>query len=266
MSRPVTGSAPTVIEVRNVVKEFRLGTFHGLRNLARRALGRSRAPNFRALHDVSFSVRRGEVVGIVGHNGAGKSTLLKLLSNISQPTSGRVRVHGRVAPLIEVGAGMVGDMTGRENIYLNGAILGIDRAELDRKFDEIVEFAELARFIDTPMKRYSSGMQVRLGFAIATAVESDILIVDEVLAVGDVAFQRKCLDRLDEIIHREQRTVLVVSHQVRQLERFCSRVILLDRGRLAMDGEPAVVCGELFARSNDTVSYTHLTLPTNREV
>ncbi|MDE2146252.1 MAG: ABC transporter ATP-binding protein, partial [Burkholderiales bacterium] len=186
-----------IIEVDHVTKEFRLGQLTGLGQSLRNGLSRlrglpvaERAP-FKALDDVNFSVQPGEVLGIIGHNGAGKSTLLKTLAGISQPTHGKVRVNGRVAPLIEVGAGLVPDMTGRENVFLNATILGMKRQEIKRKFDEIVEFAEMSSFIDTPVKRYSSGMQVRLGFAIATAVEADVLIVDEVLAVGDLAFQRK---------------------------------------------------------------------------
>ena len=172
------------------------------------------------------------MVGIIGHNGAGKSTLLKMLARISTPTSGSVKVNGRISPLIEVGAGFVPDFTGRENVYLNASILGMKKKEIDRKFDEIVDFAEMAEFIDTPVKRYSSGMQVKLAFAVATSVESEILIVDEVLAVGDLAFQRKCIDRMDTLIRRDGRTVLVVSHNIRQIERLCSRALLLDHGRL----------------------------------
>jgi ABC-type polysaccharide/polyol phosphate transport system ATPase subunit len=254
-----------VITVEGVTKEFRLGAMQGLVSMAGSLLGRkARTPPFKALDDVSFSVEAGEVVGLVGSNGAGKSTLLKLLSNISKPTRGRVKVVGRVAPLIEVGAGLVGDLTGRENVYLNGAILGISKAELDRKFDEIVAFAEIERFIDTPLKRYSSGMQVRLGFAVATSVESDILIVDEVLAVGDVAFQRKCLDRMEDIIRHQDRTVFVVSHHIRQLERFCSRVILLERGKLVMDGGATEVCTEFFARSNAAIKANIAQQPADR--
>jgi lipopolysaccharide transport system ATP-binding protein len=193
------------------------------------------------------------VVGIIGHNGAGKSTLLKLLARISAPTSGRVKVSGRIAPLIEVGAGFVPDFTGRENLYLNGSILGMSKREIDRKFEEIVQFADIAAFIDTPVKRYSSGMQVRLAFSLATSADAEILIVDEVLAVGDLAFQRKCLDRMDEIAKRKDCTILVVSHNVRQLERFCSRVLLFERGQLVKDGKSADVCNEFFTKSNETI-------------
>lgn len=238
----------SIISVEHVVKEFRLGAHAGLRGRlarsARRLLGReqeAQAP-FRALDDVSFKVEAGEVLGIIGHNGAGKSTLLKLISRISTPTRGRVSVTGRIAPLIEVGAGFVPDFTGRENVYLNGTILGMSRREIDRKFDEIVAFSEIGDFIDTPVKRYSSGMQVKLAFAVATAVESEILVVDEVLAVGDVAFQRKCLDRMEQLISGDGRTVLLVGHNIRQLERICSRMIMLKAGQIVQDGEPGAVC------------------------
>ncbi len=232
-----------VIEVKNLTKEYRLGALEGLRATAKRLLGRApEAPKrqFKALDDVSFSVKRGEVVGIIGHNGAGKSTLLKHLCQITTPTSGSVTVRGQVAPLIEVGAGLVGDMTGRENIYLNASILGLTRAEIDGKVDKIIAFAELESFIDTPIKRYSSGMQVRLGYAIATAVKSEVLIVDEVLAVGDIAFQRKCIRQMMSMMNESNRTILIVGHNIRQLQRLCTRLIMLDHGRLVCDGEPDV--------------------------
>jgi lipopolysaccharide transport system ATP-binding protein len=239
----LTGTAteePPVIEVRNLVKEYRLGALEGVKTLAKRLLGQPVPPRqrFRALDDVSFSIRRGEVVGIIGHNGAGKSTLLKMLCNITTPTSGSVTVRGRVAPLIEVGAGLVGDMTGRENIYLNASILGLTRAEIEDRIDEIIDFAELKEFIDTPIKRYSSGMQIKLGFAIATAVDANILLIDEVLAVGDIAFQRKCFERLDALVKDASRTILVVGHNIRQLERICSRIVWLARGSIAGEGAP----------------------------
>src|SRR4051812_34573388 len=184
-------TAMAIIELRNVTKQFKLGQGRSLREslvagFARLAGRASSAPKeFYALQDLNLSIEPGEVVGIIGHNGAGKSTMLKVLAGISTPTHGSVAVRGRVAPLIEIGAGLVAELTGRENIYLNGTILGMRRAEIRRKFDEIIAFAELEGFIDTPVKRYSSGMQMRLGFAIATAVDADILIIDEVLAVGD---------------------------------------------------------------------------------
>lgn len=245
-----------IIEVNHVTKEFRLGALHSIKQTMLNTVARLRGhpaqarPLFKALDDVDFKVEQGEVLGIIGHNGAGKSTLLKMLANISAPTRGSVKVKGKVAPLIEVGAGLVGDLTGRENIYLNGAILGISKAEIRRKFDDIVAFAELEKFIDTPIKRYSSGMQVRLGFSIATSVESDILIVDEVLAVGDLAFQRKCFDRMEELIKRQGKTVLIVSHNIRQIQRLCTRVAILDHGRITREGNPQKIC-DLFYEQND---------------
>lgn len=245
-----------IIEFDHVTKEFGLGQIQTFRQAASQAMHRlkgtpaERVQPFQALQDISLSVEEGEVLGIIGHNGAGKSTFLKLLASISQPTHGRISVRGRVAPLIEVGAGLVQDLTGRENIYVNGAILGMRRREIQRKFDEIVSFAELEQFIDTPIKRYSSGMQIRLGFSIATCVEAEILIIDEVLAVGDLAFQRKCFDRMEDLIKRQGRTVLIVSHNIRQIERLCGRAILLDHGRIANDGAPTEVCNAFFDQSN----------------
>ena len=214
-----------IIEVNHVTKEYRLGKQHSFKQTIYDIFSRLRGKNiverplFKALDNVDFRVEEGEVLGIIGHNGAGKSTLLKLLAHVTVPTSGNVKVKGNVAPLIEVGAGLVPDLTGRENIYLNGTILGMKRSEIDKKFDDIVTFAELDEFIDTPIKRFSSGMQVRLGFSIATSIDADILIVDEVLAVGDLAFQRKCFDRMENMIRLQGKTVLVVSHNIRQIQR-----------------------------------------------
>lgn len=192
---------------------------------------------FWALKDVSFEVKRGEVVGIIGRNGAGKSTLLKILSQITEPTSGEVRMKGRVASLLEVGTGFHPELTGRENIYLNGAILGMKRAEITRKFDEIVAFAEVEKFLDTPVKRYSSGMYVRLAFAVAAHLEPEILIVDEVLAVGDAQFQKKCLGKMQEVSKGEGRTVLFVSHNMAAIRSLCTSGIYLDRGSCRYCGE-----------------------------
>src|SRR5438128_9630341 len=188
-----------------------------------------------ALKDVSFEVKHGEVVGIIGRNGAGKSTLLKILSRITEPTEGRARIHGRVGSLLEVGTGFHPELTGRENIYLNGAILGMRKAEIDRKFDEIVTFAELERFVDTPVKHYSSGMYVRLAFAVAAHLEPEILLVDEVLAVGDAAFQKKCLGKMDSVA-REGRTVLFVSHNLQAISTLTERSLLLSHGHCVGDG------------------------------
>ena len=189
-----------------------------------------------ALHNVTHEIRRGEVVGIIGGNGAGKSTLLKILSRITTPTEGEAEIHGRVGSLLEIGTGFHPDLTGRENIFLNGAILGMRRAEMERKFDDIVDFAEVGEFIDTPVKHYSSGMYVRLGFAVAAQMEPEILIVDEVLAVGDVHFQRKCLGKLDDVA-RGGRTVLFVSHNMAAVQRLCTSAMLLDHGSLVRVGD-----------------------------
>lgn len=196
-----------------------------------------------ALKDVSFEVHRGEVVGIIGRNGAGKSTLLKILSRITEPTKGYAEIHGRVGSLLEVGTGFHPELTGRENIYLNGAILGMKRAEIDRQFDEIVAFAEIERFLDTPVKRYSSGMYVRLAFAVAAHLEPEILLVDEVLAVGDAAFQKKCLGKMGDVA-REGRTVLFVSHNMAAVMNLCRRAILLNRGEISQQGPVQLVTQE----------------------
>jgi len=196
---------------------------------------------FLALNDVSFDVRRGEVMGIIGRNGAGKSTLLKILSRITEPTSGRAELNGRVGSLLEVGTGFHGDLTGRENIFLSGAILGMRREEIRRKFDDIVAFAEVERFIDTPVKFYSSGMYVRLAFAVAAHLEPEILIVDEVLAVGDIEFQKKCLGKMGDVA-KQARTVVFVSHNMGAISKLCSRAIWLERGQVVAEGmTPEVV-------------------------
>ncbi|MGZ6315788.1 MAG: ABC transporter ATP-binding protein [Anaerolineales bacterium] len=207
-----------------------------------------------ALEDVSFEVKRGETVGIIGRNGAGKSTLLKILSRITKPTRGTVDLFGRVGSLLEVGTGFHPELTGRENVYLNGAILGMSRKEIEGKFDEIVEFAEVRKFLDTPVKFYSSGMYVRLAFAIAAHLEPEILIVDEVLAVGDAAFQRKCLGKMGDV-SKHGRTVLFVSHNVSAINRLCSRTVLLDAGHLVLDGPTAeVTTAYLMGEGNSTAS------------
>jgi lipopolysaccharide transport system ATP-binding protein len=216
-----------------------------VRDLGRRAAdlvrGRSGSEKptkeaFWALKDINFEVAPGEVVGVIGRNGAGKSTLLKVLSRITEPSQGRVAIGGRVASLLEVGTGFHPELTGRENIYLNGSILGMSRREIQRKFDEIVDFAAIERFIDTPVKRYSSGMQVRLAFSVAAHLEPEILVVDEVLAVGDAEFQKKCLGKMGEVSSRDGRTVLFVSHQLGLVSRLCTRGVLLSSGRIDFDG------------------------------
>ncbi len=200
--------------------------------------------DFWALRDVDLVVRRGETVGITGPNGSGKSTLLKVLSGILRPTSGDVQVNGRVASLLELGAGFDGELTGRENVYLNSALLGVPKAETDRLFDKIVEFSELSDFIDNPVKHYSSGMYIRLGFAVAVHVDPDLLIIDEVLAVGDAAFQQKCIDRI-RLFQREGKTILFVSHSSSQVTSLCSRALLLDHGCVVFDGTPEATVSRL---------------------
>src|SRR5262245_52345252 len=209
----------------------------------------SNSNTFWALKDVSFEVKRGEVVGIIGRNGAGKSTLLKILSRIVEPTTGRAEIHGRVGSLLEVGTGFHPELTGRDNIYLNGAILGMKRVEIRRKFDEIVAFADIERFLDTPVKRYSSGMYVRLAFAVAAHLDPEVLIVDEVLAVGDGAFQKKCLGKMQDVASGG-RTVLFVSHNMAAVSRLCSRGILLRQGRVVADGRIAQVVSTYLGGSN----------------
>jgi lipopolysaccharide transport system ATP-binding protein len=239
-----------IIKVENLSKRYRLrhqserGSYVTLREvIADRFRGLFRTPkiarpvreDFWAVKDLSFEIKRGEVVGIIGRNGAGKSTLLKILSRITAPSEGRVRLRGRIASLLEVGTGFHPELTGRENIFLNGAILGMTKAEIRRKFDEIVAFSEIEKFLDTPVKRYSSGMYVRLAFAVAAHLEPEILIVDEVLAVGDVEFQKKCLGRMHDVA-TAGRTVLFVSHNLQAVSLLCSRGMLLRSGTLAYDG------------------------------
>lgn len=248
-----------IIEVNHLTKEYQLGHLTSLKETALNALRRltfqpvKERERFKALDDVNFHIDEGEVVGIIGHNGAGKSTLLKHLAHISKPTKGEVIVRGSVAPLIEVGAGVNPELTGRENIFLNGAILGIPKKIIRKKLDEIIEFSELEQFIDTPVKRYSSGMTVKLGFSIATSMDADILIIDEVLAVGDLAFQRKCFDRMETLIKKQGKTVLLVSHNIRQIERISTRTLLLDHGRIFADDHPISVCNLFYEKTADQI-------------
>ena len=244
----------TVIKVENLSKKYiinhqRRGGYttlrddvtNGAKKWGRKILSpfththQSTTEEFFALKDVSFEIKQGDRVGIIGRNGAGKSTLLKVLSRITEPTSGRIEIDGRVASLLEVGTGFHPELTGRENIYLNGAILGMAHKEIKRKFDEIVAFAEVEKFLDTPVKRFSSGMYVRLAFAVAAHLEPEILVVDEVLAVGDAQFQKKCLGKMEEVSSKEGRTVLFVSHNMSAIESLCNRGILLESGGLSSD-------------------------------
>ena len=248
-----------VVKAEGLGKRYRVGRGGGsytalrdvlaqrARGLAAAALGRTRPgadersdPDFWALREASFEIRRGEVVGIIGRNGAGKSTLLKVLSRITAPSEGRVTVRGRIASLLEVGTGFHPELTGRENVFLNGAILGMSRAEIRRKFDEIVAFAETEAFLDTPVKHYSSGMYVRLAFAVAAHLEAEILVVDEVLAVGDAEFQARCLGKMGDLAS-SGRTVLFVSHNLSALERLCGSALLLEKGRIVAQGAVAPV-------------------------
>ena len=261
----------TIIRVEDLGKKYQLGRnaiqdgaryrtlrdtlTDGARSIFRNPKSASRdssTEEFWALRDVGFGVSQGEVVGIIGRNGAGKSTLLKILSRITEPTTGKIGIKGRVASLLEVGTGFHPELTGRENIFLNGAILGMGRAEIKAKFDEIVAFADVERFLETPVKRYSSGMYVRLAFAVAAHLEPEILIVDEVLAVGDAEFQKKCLGKMQQVA-KGGRTVLFVSHSMPAVTRLCSRCLLLDAGRLVQDG-PASEVAAFYLRSGQGLS------------
>ena len=258
------------IRIEHVSKEYRLGAIGGgtlrgdLQSLMARIKGRE-DPNskigsdsskrmgerFLALDDVSFEVKKGEALGIIGHNGAGKSTLLKLLSRVTAPTKGTIRYIGRSASMLEVGTGFHPELTGRENVYMNGAILGMTKAEIDRKFDQIVEFAEMEKFIDTPVKRYSSGMYVKLAFAVAAHLDSEIMVMDEVLAVGDMKFQKKCLGKMGDAANTEGRTVLYVSHNMNTIRQLCTRCIVLDHGKLIFDGDVEKAIGIYMDLSRD---------------
>jgi lipopolysaccharide transport system ATP-binding protein len=249
------------VQVENLSKQYKIGVAKYRHDTLRDQLADGLKMLFRrngrlypsedtiwALKDVSFEVREGDVVGIIGRNGAGKSTLLKILSRITEPTSGRAKIHGRVSSLLEVGTGFHVELTGRENIYLNGAILGMRRAEITRKFDEIVAFAETEKFIDTPVKHYSSGMHLRLAFAVAAHLEPEILIVDEVLAVGDAAFQKKCLGKMSDVA-QEGRTVLFVSHNMAAVRSLCGRAIWLNLGRVRQIGNVDTIVSEYIQAS-----------------
>jgi len=245
----------TMLKVSHVSKQYKLGQIGGttLREEIQRWNAKRRhqedptkkigTPNyefgelFMALDDVSFKVEKGERVGIIGHNGAGKSTLLKLISRITAPTSGDIWMNGRVASMLEVGTGFHGELTGRENIYMNGAILGMKKKEIDAKIEDIIEFSECRQFIDTPVKRYSSGMYVKLAFSVAAHLDSEIMIMDEVLAVGDMAFQKKCLEKMNDVSKSEARTILYVSHNMNTIRQLCDRCIVLDHGKVIFNGD-----------------------------
>ncbi len=249
------------IKIEHVSKEYRLGAIGGgtlrgdLQSWWARVRGKEdpnlkldqttgrKGDRFLALDDVSFEVKKGEAVGIIGHNGAGKSTLLKLLSRVTAPTKGSISYNGRIASMLEVGTGFHPELTGRENVYMNGAILGMSKAEIDKKFDEIVAFAEMEKFIDTPVKRYSSGMYVKLAFAVAAHLDSEIMIMDEVLAVGDMKFQQKCLGKMGDAANNEGRTVLYVSHNMNTIRQLCTRCVVLDHGKVIFDGDVETAIG-----------------------
>ncbi len=273
----------TAIAVKNLSKRYSIGSVasvddcmkynppglrHAIDDLLRNPLkwwkNRSiKKEDFWALQDASFEVKAGEVVAVIGRNGAGKSTLLKILSRITEPTTGRIEINGRIASLLEIGTGFHAELTGRENIFLNGAILGMTRAEIKRKFDEIVAFSEIEKFLDTPVKRYSSGMYVRLAFSVAAHLEPEILIVDEVLAVGDTAFQKKCLGKMQEVSKNHGRTVLFVSHNMSAILQLTSRAIVLDKGRVIFNG-PTEKAVERYAGAignNSTVFFPVEKLP-----
>ena len=244
-----------ILKIDKVTKQYKLGQIGGttLRDELQRVRAKRRGeedPTKRigakdynkgetcmALDGVSFEVKKGERVGIIGHNGAGKSTLLKLISRVTAPTSGRIGLNGRVASMLEVGTGFHGELTGRENIYMNGAILGMTKKEIDAKIEDIIEFSEVRQFIDTPVKRYSSGMYVKLAFSVAAHLDSEIMIMDEVLAVGDMAFQKKCLEKMSDVSKSEGRTILYVSHNMNTIRQLCDRVIVLNHGKVVFDGD-----------------------------
>ena len=225
------------VALRDVLTNIAKKPFTFLKQKAKIVIGKTGKEEFWALKDINFSVKKGEAVGIIGANGAGKSTLLKILSQITPPTTGEIIMRGKVASLLEVGTGFHPELTGRENIFLNGAILGMKKKEIEKKFDEIVKFAGVKKFLDVPVKRYSSGMHVRLAFSVAAHMEPDILLVDEVLAVGDAEFQKKCLGKMDEVTKKSGRTILFVSHNMSAIQNLCKRCILLEDGKIKMIGE-----------------------------
>ncbi len=243
----------TVIKIENLKKRYKLGSIGGgtlsadLQSWWAKKTGkddpnlkigekRESGTEFWALNGVNLEVKAGETLGIIGSNGAGKSTLLKILSRVTAPTEGEVKIKGRISSMLEVGTGFHGELTGRENIYLNGAILGMSRSEVDKKMEDIIEFSECRKFIDTPVKRYSSGMYVKLAFSVAAHLDSEILVMDEVLAVGDMKFQEKCLGKMGDVADKEGRTVLYVSHNMNTIQQLCSRCVVLDKGRIIYDG------------------------------
>lgn len=267
-----------MIKIDNVKKKYKLGQIGGttLREELQRKMAKARGKEdptakigqkqysreeFWALQGISFDVKKGERVGIIGHNGAGKSTLLKLISRITAPTEGAIGLNGRITSMLEVGTGFHGELTGRENIYMNGAILGMTKKEIDQKMEQIIDFSEVRQFIDTPVKRYSSGMYVKLAFSVAAHLDSEIMIMDEVLAVGDVAFQNKCIDKMNEVSKQEGRTILYVSHNMNTVRKLCERVVVLDHGQVVFDGPTEAAIKVYLKQADETIDkpYTVLT-------
>lgn len=246
------------IALRDVLTSIAKSPFQFLKHKAKQVAGMEIKEEFWALKDVSFEVQKGEVIGIIGSNGAGKSTLLKILSQITPPTTGEIRINGRVGSLLEVGTGFHPELTGRENIMLNGAILGMKKREIIKKFDAIVEFAGIDKFLDTPVKYYSSGMYVRLAFSVAAHMEPDILIVDEVLAVGDAEFQKKCLGKMEEVTKTEGRTILFVSHNMAAVKRLCTRCVLLNKGKIESIGDNEQIINKYLKVLNYSIKNTPL--------
>ena len=245
-----------ILEIQHITKEFVIGgerePYLSLRDIISNPLKKFRQPSsktFKALDDVSFDVMPGDSIGIIGRNGAGKSTLLKILSNITPPTTGRIICRGRIASLLEVGTGFHTELTGRENIFMNGSILGMRKSEINRHFEEIVQFSGVEKFLDTPLKRYSSGMQLRLAFAVAAHLEPEILIVDEVLAVGDAEFQKKCLGKMDEVVKKQGRTVLFVSHNMGGVRSLCNHGIVINSGKLNFKGNVGEAINRYFQQN-----------------
>lgn len=242
------------VALRDVLTNIAKSPFAFLKHKAKVAVGKAGKEEFWALKDINFEVQKGEAVGIIGANGAGKSTLLKILTGITPPTTGEIRMRGSVASLLEVGTGFHPELTGRENIFLNGAILGMTKKEISAKFNDIVKFSGIEKFIDTPVKRYSSGMYVRLAFSVAAHMEPDILLVDEVLAVGDAEFQKKCLGKMDEVTKKAGRTILFVSHNMSAIQNLCKRCILLKDGKITSIGPTQDIINDYINRTNSTLS------------
>ncbi|KKQ76396.1 MAG: hypothetical protein A3A96_00950 [Candidatus Zambryskibacteria bacterium RIFCSPLOWO2_01_FULL_39_39] len=261
----ITHQKGSYIALRDVLMNVIKSPFSFLKTKVKQVAGFEKKEDFWALKDVSFDVKKGEVVGIIGANGAGKSTLLKILSQITPPTTGEIILRGRVGSLLEVGTGFHPELTGRENIFLNGAILGMKKKEIAKKFDEIVEFADIGKFLDTPVKYYSSGMYVRLAFSVAAHMEPDILIIDEVLAVGDAEFQKKCLGKMEEITKGEGRTILFVSHNLEAIERLCDQCILLRNGEIIKSGRAGEVINHYLNNERNLSSVIEYTSKPNTE-